>query len=429
MHERKNTIMKIKVKDVKDIANLNTTLDAMTEIINKQANSLKAGIFGNVGKDIADIIKSKMFLSIQFAYHSLMYASFCVWLRHKAPKLRNIDHMVLVTGNENTFNILSNDNERLEKQNKISTVYPTVCKVSKYGWIVIKPTFPISDVVTKGRSTPIVTVYFIGKDAYKNRHEYIQCHYKYIKYRSNINADRVAFSEVNNDGGTSGYGAYKKRREDIVWDKLDELSNYILQWSNMRDDYVSRHLPYKLSILLYGKPGTGKSSVCNYIAGLTNRTLEIVRPSVSIEGLKHSQRYESDRILLFEDIDIFFEQSQSLSISTGNGVSVDNTNDKLHYLLQMFSGLDTPNNLIIICTTNYPEKLDERLLRPGRFDLIYEIPEFDKKNAVEMCEMYDVPSDVLLKNMGDTINPSELWSKCIQYSIQERVKSMKENLP
>lgn len=400
-------------------------LNDMTKGTKKQINALKTGIFDDIEKDITDIIKSKMFLSILFAPHSLTYRAFCMWIKHKVPKLRNIDHIMLAM-NGDSYNVLANNYDRLEKQLKLSPVYPIVCKISKYGWIVIKSNKTLNIKGSEQKHT--ITAYFIGKDAYKNRHEYIQCYYRYIKYRDKLNSNKIIFSEIDNHGTVSGYSIHKKSREDIVWDKLDELSNYVLQWSKMRDDYISRHLPYKLSILLYGKPGTGKSSICNYIAGITNREIVIIRPSISINSLKDALRYESERILLFEDIDIFFEQAQSCTINMGNNATMDNMNDKLHYLLQMFSGMDTPNNIIIICTTNYPDKIDERLLRPGRFDLKYEIPEFNKKNAIEMCEMYDVPQEELLKDMGDTINPSELWTKCMQYSIQERIESIKKNL-
>lgn len=48
-------------------------------------------------------------------------------------------------------------------------------------------------------------------------------------------------------------------------------------------------------------------------------------------------------------------------------------------LLNSIDGIHTPNNFIIIATTNHIEKLDPALIRPGRFDLVIEIPTVDKE--------------------------------------------------
>lgn len=186
-------------------------------------------------------------------------------------------------------------------------------------------------------------------------------------------------------------------------------------------------MPHKLSILLYGKPGTGKSSIINYLAGFTNRGILSIDPNMTTKLLDdYLNEYKiKNNIIVFEDIDLLFTNTTTVS---DNNIVTSSKEEKLHYLLQLFSGINTPNNMIVICTTNYIEKLDERLTRPGRFDLVYKMPEFGHLEARQMCQYYNVPARIVLQGMGDYINPAELQNLCIKYAMQENIRAIKEDL-
>lgn len=80
---------------------------------------------------------------------------------------------------------------------------------------------------------------------------------------------------------------------------------------------------------------------------------------------------------------------------------------------------------IVIATTNYIDKLDEAVKRYGRFDLKIEMVNFTKKEAQEMCDIYDLRVEDLFPDCNEDgwrVSPAYLQSLCLE-NID---KSMKE---
>jgi AAA+ superfamily predicted ATPase len=131
------------------------------------------------------------------------------------------------------------------------------------------------------------------------------------------------------------------------------------------DDY---QFVYKRGYLLYGPPGCGKTSV---IYLLSEKLINIYKGVViSIqttddlfyleETIETIKTIESDKkiILVLEDIDNFTDSDKEI----------------MSKLLNILDGNMRIDNCVIIATTNYPEKLKERISnRPSRFDIRYEI--------------------------------------------------------
>lgn len=138
--------------------------------------------------------------------------------------------------------------------------------------------------------------------------------------------------------------------------------------------YKKYKYTYKRNILLYGDPGNGKSSVINLLSQklideyngivISIRTTDDIQ--IFAQVLSDVQEIEPDRriIAIIEDIDNF--------VSTDRSV--------LTQLLNILDGNLQFKNLVVIATTNYPEKLESRISnRPSRFDRRYEIkaPNFE----------------------------------------------------
>ena len=65
-------------------------------------------------------------------------------------------------------------------------------------------------------------------------------------------------------------------------------------------------------------------------------------------------------------------------------------------LLEVLDGVMEMDGRMLIITTNYPEKLDKALIRPGRIDMKVHFGPMTSKNILEMFEHYfkiDVPSE------------------------------------
>ncbi|CAN6634685.1 mitochondrial chaperone Bcs1p [Trichomonascus vanleenenianus] len=147
-------------------------------------------------------------------------------------------------------------------------------------------------------------------------------------------------------------------KDDITKDVEDFLSNG--QW------YDKRGIPYRRGYLLYGPPGSGKSSIIQALAGYLDYNICILNLSertLTDDRLNHLMNHVPERsILLLEDIDAAFtERKQSDDQGYVSGVTFSG-------LLNALDGVAAADERIIFMTTNHPEKLDPALIRPGRVD-------------------------------------------------------------
>lgn len=119
---------------------------------------------------------------------------------------------------------------------------------------------------------------------------------------------------------------------------------------------------WKRGVLLYGPAGSGKTSTLQLIIkNVVERdgiAVYVKEPKLTASGLEMLRRIEPHRpvVVLVEDID-------ALQQSYGEAD-----------LLAMLDGDLQIDNVVFIATTNYPEKLDKRLVnRPSRFDIVRKI--------------------------------------------------------
>lgn len=127
-------------------------------------------------------------------------------------------------------------------------------------------------------------------------------------------------------------------------------------------------IPYKRDYLLFGPPGTGKSSFSLSLAGkheLDIYTLQLSNISDTML-MRLFAELPPRCIVLLEDVD---------TAGVGRRDSVDADQEKesklavtLSGLLNVLDGVSSQEGRILIMTTNYIEHLDEALIRPGRSD-------------------------------------------------------------
>jgi len=151
---------------------------------------------------------------------------------------------------------------------------------------------------------------------------------------------------------------------DMVTEKvLKDIRSF---WS-LQESYEKLNCVYKRGILLYGEPGCGKTSIIMLLAkelidndGIVINILNMDNVDELKETLNTLRKIEPDRrlIVIIEDIDNFMGDR-------------DGTLTELLNLLD--GGLQLPN-IVILATTNFPERLQKRIShRPSRFDRRYEV--------------------------------------------------------
>ncbi len=146
-------------------------------------------------------------------------------------------------------------------------------------------------------------------------------------------------------------------------------------------------------VLLYGKPGTGKTLIAKAIAGEANVPFISMSGSEFIEmfaGLGASRvRKLFERARKLEPCIVFIDEIDAIGSrrTSGSGAETEN-NQTLNQLLVEMDGFSTEETIIVLAATNRPEMLDKALLRPGRFDRQITIPAPDLRGREEILKLH-----------------------------------------
>lgn len=139
---------------------------------------------------------------------------------------------------------------------------------------------------------------------------------------------------------------------------VKEIANF---W-NQEEVFKKYQLTYKRGILLWGPPGSGKTCTIKLIIDDVIKRggigLKFCHPELFSEGIKILRDIQPDVpiVVLMEDLDSTIETYDESMI------------------INILDGVDRIDKVIFLATTNYPEKLGQRIInRPSRFDRRYKI--------------------------------------------------------
>ncbi|ASV44034.1 hypothetical protein PBI_SCTP2_19 [Salicola phage SCTP-2] len=242
----------------------------------------------------------------------------------------------------------------------------------------------------------------------------------------------------------------KRYRHTLILDKEteDDIFHDIGWFTTNRNWYMKRGIAYKRGYLFYGPPGTGKTSLVKTISTYLETNIKIINLNSVMDDNQLLAMFASiDRgsIVLLEDIDAINldinERNKSVSnqsnikkVKNDSKTPNESENEQneqeehrggggvtLSGVLNALDGVTNSDSVITIMTTNYPEKIDTAMLRPGRVDKKVYIgyPNFDScKRFFEM--FYDDIQDEEIKDnfaqacVNNQLSPADIQEVCIE---------------
>jgi DNA replication protein DnaC len=232
---------------------------------------------------------------------------------------------------------------------------------------------------------------FVYHDDLSKLKQFVEDVFSYIENIENKDNNKVCLYVSKCNQYCSVWDMYNTLKvqslDNIYIDKKikESVIGCIDKFISSEEKYLLFGRNHKLNLLFTGIPGSGKTSLCKALASKYGYAIYIVNFNKTMTD-EHLINLTSDvkekSIILYEDIDVFFREREAKDV-----------NVSFSCLINILDGtLTRGSGNINIITTNYPDKIDSALLRPGRIDKIVRF-DYPKKDEIRDAFKYLITND------------------------------------
>ena len=229
--------------------------------------------------------------------------------------------------------------------------------------------------------------------------------------------------------------------KNVFFEERDHVKERVNFFLTRRDWYDAKGIPYTLGFMFHGPPGVGKTSTIKAIANegkrhIINVQLSEIKTKAQLHHLffndevhvwngVQTEKYTipvSERLYVIEDIDAMGDTVLRREWKKPTPATKPKEDDPflsrekeekdvidLAFILNLLDGTLEANGRILAITTNFPERIDRALIRPGRIDMIVN---FKKCNLAVVQEMvwsfYDSDTIVDDESLNYKWSPAEV---------------------